>query len=124
MKRLLACFVLGSLVLVCAGCAATPQKGLTMTRFHDIRPTEAPPPTDVFGPGEVPSAYVYGYDGQAVTIEIYDITTGTLVKKQMTFIPKDKDYYLVLSDLPPGSYKAVINTGGTSRDMKLFKIQK
>jgi hypothetical protein len=124
MKKLLACLVLGSFVLLCAGCASTPQKGLIMARFHSIKPSETPAATDIFGPGEVPSAYVYGYDDNAVTIEIYDIATGALVKKQTSFIPKGKDYYLVLSDLPPGSYKAVISTNGTSRDMKLFKIQR
>ena len=74
MKRLLAGVVLGSLILLLSGCASTPNRGLLMARFHDIKPDASPKATDLFGPGEVPSAYVYGYDGQTVTIEIFDIT--------------------------------------------------
>jgi hypothetical protein len=124
MKRLLACVILGSLVLMFSGCASVPQQGMVMARFQDIQPNEAPSAADLFGPGEVPSAYVYGYDSQTVTIEIFEIATGGLVKKQTSFIPKGKDYYWILSDLPAGSYKAVISTGGTSREMKLFNIRK
>jgi hypothetical protein len=124
MKRLLTGIVIGSLVMLLSGCASTGGKGLVMARFQDIKPDGSPQTADVFGPGEVPSAYVYGYDDQTVTIEIFDIASGALVKKQTSYIPKGKDYYWVLSDLPQGSYKTVISTGGTSREMRLFNIRK
>jgi hypothetical protein len=79
---------------------------------------------DIFGPGEVPSVYVYGYDNRSVTIEVYEISTGALVKKQTSFVPKGKDYYWVLPFLPPGSFKAIMNTGGTAQETKLFSIRR
>jgi hypothetical protein len=124
MKRMLACVALWAMVLLFPGCATTPDQGMIMTGFQSIKPNESPPPADVFGPGEVPSAYVYGYDNQPVTIDIYDISTGTLMKRQTSFVPKGKDYYWVLPVLPPGSYKAILSMGGTAQETKLFSIRR
>ncbi|HNY64115.1 MAG TPA: hypothetical protein PKM41_01675 [Deltaproteobacteria bacterium] len=124
MKRMLACLVLAGYALLIPGCASEPRQGLIVTRFQDIKPDEPPPPVDLFGPGEVPSAYVYGFDDQSVTLEIFDISTGEPMKKQTTYIPRGKDYYWVFSELPAGSYKAIVSTGGTSREMRLFNVRR
>ncbi len=94
------------------------------TRFQDIKPNEAPTNYDMFGPGEVPSIYVSGYDAQTVTIEVYDISTGDLVKKYTSYVPQGKDYYWICSDLESGSYKAIVSIGGVSQDMKLFNVRR
>lgn len=122
MKRLIACVAI-AMALLFSGCASGPRQGMIMARFQAVTTREPPKAADLFGPGEVPSAYVWGYDDQTVTIEIFEQSTGKLVKKQTSFIPRGKDYYWILSDLPPGSYKAVISAGGTTRETRLFSIR-
>lgn len=124
MKMILTGVLLGLLFMLPAGCASAPERLLILTRFQDIKPNETPPNYDIFGPGEVPSVYVSGYDGQTVTIEIFDISTGELAKKTTAYVPKGKDYYWLASDLPAGSYKVSVNVGGISQEMKLFNLRK
>ncbi len=124
MKKLLPLITFVVIAVALTGCETVPQKGLLITRFQDIKPNDKPPGFDLFGPGEVPSVYVYGYDNQTVTVEIFDIATGELIKKNTSYIPQGKDYYWMFSDLKAGSYKAIISVSGASTDMKLFNVRK
>jgi hypothetical protein len=101
------------------------KQELIMTRFQDIQSGKRPPSYDNFGPGEVPSVYLNNFDGQTVTIKIYNVSTGDLITQfKSTYIPAYNAQYWMLDDLPSGSYKASVLVGAEEMDSQLFNVSK
>jgi endonuclease YncB( thermonuclease family) len=112
-----------------SGCPAEPstpipKQGMIITRFQDVKGDVYPPSVDHFGPGDTPAVYVYGYGGETVTVEIYDLTTGKLVKTSTDYISQGMANYRWYPDFPAGSYKAVLSVGGVEVASALFKVSK
>jgi hypothetical protein len=96
-----------------------------MTRFQDIQSGKRPPDYDNFVPGEVPCVYLNNFDEQTVRIQIYNISTGDLIKQlKPTYIPAYNAQYWMLDDLPSGSYRASVLVSGVEMDSKHFNVSK
>lgn len=99
------------------------SRGIVMTRLIDIEEGERPPERDLFGPGEIPSLYVYGFDGELVTMTITNIQDRQILDRRTTYIPEDKVQWWNL-DLEEGSYRAALEVGGVQLASKLFSVRR
>jgi hypothetical protein len=115
MQRLISISVI-MLILPLVGCVTRPyssSQGVLVTRFHEVKDGTRPPSIDSFSPHQTPTVYVFGYGGQTVTVKIYDLATGQAVTSETMYISRHKDKYWGFSDLSEGSYKAVLEVGGS-----------
>ena len=87
--------------------------------------TEASPlRLESFGPGDVVTLYVYGYDGETVTVVIRDMLTGKLVETRSDYIARDRTGGMHYPDLGSGSYLAHLSINGTIVDTWKFTVKR
>lgn len=121
------------------------KRGVYMTRLQDINPQapprfrtalaggmtaaqaamlRRPPRRDLFGRGEVPTAIVYGFSGETVTLEILNLLDGLSVFKDTSYIPDGQDWFIQIQNLADGSFKATLKVSGTLTHSVDFAIQR
>lgn len=99
------------------------QRGLIVTRLQDVQPGALPPSRDLFGPGEAPTFYIFGYDDETVTIVIRNLGTGSTVVQKTFFIPHERASYPTF-DLPTGSYRCELTVGATTLESRTFRVDR
>ena len=104
-----------------ASCAATPVKGIHMSRRSDVDAGVYSVTVDAFGPGEIPTVVVTGCGERNVTIELIDLATGKIIATRKDYVPRDWVRWWYFPDLPQGSYHVILrisdNIIGTSSFM-------
>ncbi len=108
-------------VLLHAGCGTTPPKTRFYATQRSLSMESDPPKMQGFGPGEIPSLKIEGYDGQTVTVAILDMLTGKTVETRTSYIPKGRNNVMPF-ELSPGSYQAELYVSGTIVSTWKFKV--
>ncbi len=100
-----------------------PKSSFHTTDFREV--DKNPIPKDNFGPGEVPTLFLRNYNGQTVSIKIYSISTGALVKTINNYVPKDHNWrWYRLTDLANDSFKAELSVSGIVKESYLFGVSR
>jgi hypothetical protein len=119
-KRLSA--VLAFIVVVfMSGCAAIPQD-IHMSRQVDVKAGNYSIRVDRYAAGEIPTVVVTGCGGHNVTVQIIDLSTGSVVKTYKDYVPENWNKWWWFNDLPKGSYKAALIIEGEMKASVTFKI--
>ena len=86
-----------------------------------------PPSVSNFGAGDLPCVYVYGYGGNTVTVEVYNISTGQAVQganQKTSYLSEGLNYTWQYPNLPSATYKAVLYVGGVQKETAIFQVGK
>ena len=97
------------------GCATPPlaRQSMFMARLQDVDGRSVPQSRDNFGPGEVPTAVLSGYNGQTVTIDVYSLNSGAHIKRFTDYVPREHTLrWHQMPDLPNGSFKIHLSVEG------------
>lgn len=105
-------------------CATVPHEEIHMSRLSDVNSGNYSLRTDYFGQGETPSVVVTGCGGHNVTVRIYNLNSGNLVKTYKDYVPENWTKWWWFKDLPGGSYQAVLFIGGETKGTTNFTISK
>jgi len=89
-----------------------------------------PPARDHFVAGEEPAVFIYGYDGEAANIELWDLTRAKLLDTSTIRIPEAKNSACTLGagagmgggKMPSGLYKVNLKVGGVIEQEAKFSV--
>jgi len=126
MKAFVSLLCLVALMLV-NGCASTqPSRDLIVPRLQDIRAGEIPPRIDQIGLGDTPAYYIYmqGHAGEQVTVQIRELSSGTIIEKQMLKVSPGPEHFPSSRKLHAGSYRAELIHSGSMIDSAKFNVYK
>jgi len=102
--------VLAAALLV--GCATPLPRGIHTSRLRDVNAGKFYLRVDQFGSGETPAAVVTGFVGRAITVKVFNIGTGSLVRTITAHVAEAHTHWWRFTDLPDGSYQAVLLIDG------------
>jgi hypothetical protein len=120
MRRILTFVALLCILLAVAACKTT--SSFFAARLQDCSPSHITPRHN-FGSNDTPAIVYLHYNGQAVTVHIYNLATGELAWKTTDYVPKyHTTRWWNLSELPEGSYKAELLTAGNVRRTCNFTV--
>ncbi len=114
--------VIPLLAMLCAGCANPFTPRLYTARFADVTAGNYFVPTHQFGAGQSPALVVSGLGGQTVTIRILDLAAGWVVAEKTEHISYGHLHRWWSTDLPNGSYLAVLLVGNNIQGTTDFAI--
>jgi len=113
--------VLAAALLV--GCATPLPRGIHTSRLRDVNAGKYDLRVDQFGSGETPAAVVTGCGGQAVTVKVFNIDTESLVRTVTGYVSEARTNWW-FTDLPAGSYQAVLLIGGDTFGTANFNVRR
>ena len=104
------------------GCATTLPRGIHTSRLRDVNAGKYYLRVDQFGTGETPAAVVTGFGGKTVTVKVFNINTESLVRTVTRFVSGARTNWWEFTDLPNGSYQAVLLIGGDTFGTANFNV--
>ncbi len=144
--------LLALLVAALIGCQTAGKSGIKITAAQDVNRGTWAKPRDHFTSGDTPVIRVFGFDGQKVTLELWEEIRGLVNKKSAT-IPKTvtqvsdegirfqekfgrmapapseritrttTDWIVRLKSLPPGRYEVRLLAEDGRHDAARFSIE-
>lgn len=112
------------LLFFVVSCAATPVKGIHMSRRVDVDAGLYSLTADTFGPTETPTAVVTGCGERNVIVELVDLSSGKIIATRKDYVPRDWIRWWYFPDLQSGSYHAILRIGDDIAGTASFTVSK